>query len=331
MPYIVALLTFALARRVYDMEYAVEKARDLGSYQLVARIGEGGMGEVWRASHRMLAREAAVKLIRGDLMLRLPASEAETLRARFEREAQAIASLSCPHTVFLYDFGVARDGCFYYVMELLNGVSLASLVEKHGPQPAARVAYVLGQVCQSLEEAHRRGLIHRDIKPSNIFIGRTGLEYDFAKVLDFGLVKSLAPDYSQHLTVDGRSAGTPAYMAPEVAMGDGVVDGRADLYALGCVAYYLLTGQQVFEEKTATAAALAHVQKTPVPPSHRSELAIPPELERVVLDCLAKKPADRPASATELERRLAACSLDAAWTQAEAAEWWQTYRPESAA
>ncbi len=330
-PYFAAIVTFAISRRVYEMEYAVEKARDLGSYHLVSRIGEGGMGEVWRASHRMLAREAAVKLIRSDLLSELSASQAELLHARFEREAQAIASLSCPHTVFLYDFGVSSDGCFYFVMELLGGISLATLVEKYGPQPAGRVVYILRQVCSSLEEAHRRGLIHRDIKPSNIFICQIGIESDFAKVLDFGLVKNLAPADGQHLTMDGMSAGTPAYMAPEIALGEGPIDGRGDIYALGCVAYYLLTGVQVFDEKTATAAALAHVQKPPIPPSHRTELAIPPDVEALVLDCLAKRPDERPATAAELDRRLSACRLERPWTQADAEEWWRTYHPKSTA
>lgn len=286
------------------------------------------MGEVWRARHRMLARDAAIKLVRSDLTMKDSGQEPEITRRRFEREARAIASLQSPHTVYVYDFGISQDGSFYYAMELLDGISLEMLVDKFGPQPASRVVHILRQVCESLEEAHRQGLIHRDIKPSNILICTVGIEYDFTKVLDFGLVKNVSPQASMHLTMEGTAAGTPAYMAPEVAMGEDVLDGRVDLYGLGCVAYFLLTGSPVFEEKTATATALAHVQKTPVPPSERSELPIPAELEALVLRCLAKRPEERPQSGMELSRLLSGAGVPA-WTQDEAAEWWQTYLPES--
>ncbi|HSW49797.1 MAG TPA: protein kinase [Bryobacteraceae bacterium] len=329
LPYVVALGTYALARRTYAMEFALQKARDLGSYQIVSLIGEGGMGQVWRARHSMLARDAAIKVIRADLLSDLSGSHAEVTRRRFRREARAIASLQCPHTVYLFDFGVSPDGSFYYVMELLDGISLDVLVGKFGPQPAGRVVHILRQVCESLEEAHRRGMIHRDIKPSNIFICLVGTEYDFAKVLDFGLVKHVSLEESRDLTFDGSAAGTPAYMAPEIALGEKTIDGRADLYGLGCVAYYLLTGLPVFEEKTPTAAALAHVQKNPVPPSQRSEMPVAPGLEEIVLRCLAKKPEDRPRSAQELGRLLDACTGMPKWTREDAADWWQTCLPES--
>lgn len=329
MPYIMAVATYAISKRIYMMEIAVEKARELGSYDMVSPIGKGGMGEVWRARHRMLAREAAIKVIRSELMVAQSGRQAEITRRRFSREAAAIASLQSPHTVYLFDFGISQDGSFYYVMELLDGVSLEVLVEKFGPQPAGRVIHFLRQACESLEEAHRMGLIHRDVKPSNLFTCRVGLEYDFVKVLDFGLVKNLSPRETMHLTMDGTSAGTPAYMAPETAMGETDIDGRVDIYGLGCVAYFLLTGSPVFEEKTPTATALAHVQKEPVPPSERSEIPIPADLERVVLRCLAKKPEDRPHSAQELGRQLAACAAPAAWTREDAAEWWQIHLPES--
>ncbi|MFB3778170.1 MAG: serine/threonine-protein kinase [Bryobacteraceae bacterium] len=329
LPYVVALGTYALARRIYAMEFAFQKARDLGSYEMVSLIGEGGMGQVWRARHSMLARDAAIKVIRSDLLADLSGSHAEMTRRRFRREARAIASLQCPHTVYLFDFGVSPDGSFYYVMELLDGISLDVLVGKFGPQPAGRVVHILRQVCESLEEAHRRGMIHRDIKPSNIFICLLGTEYDFAKVLDFGLVKNISLEKSRDLTLDGSAAGTPAYMAPEIALGEKNIDGRADLYGLGCVAYFLLTGSPVFEEKTPTAAALAHVQKTPVPPSQRSEMPIAPALEEIVLRCLAKKPEDRPRSAQELGRLLDASTGTPKWTREDAADWWQTYLPES--
>jgi serine/threonine-protein kinase len=322
MPYVMALVNFALSRRMYRMETAVQKARDLGSYQLDSLIGTGGMGEVWRARHHMLARDAAIKVIRADLMMQRPGHESDLTRRRFAREAQAIASLSSPHTVFLFDFVVSEDGSFYYVMELLDGISLQTLVEKSGPQPPSRVIHMLRQVCQSLEEAHRRGLIHRDIKPNNIFACKVGIEYDFIKVLDFGLVKNVSREDTANLTARGVTAGTPAYMAPEVAMGAEDLDGRVDIYALGCVAYFLLTGLLVFDEKTATATTVAHVQKTPEPPSRRSGTPIPPQLEDIVLRCLAKDPAARPQAAQELGRLLASIPDVPVWTQEDASQWW---------
>jgi serine/threonine-protein kinase len=314
---------------MWRMEKAVEKARDLGSYQLVSLIGTGGMGEVWRARHRMLARDAAIKVIRADLMMLQPGYESDITRKRFGQEAQAIASLQSPHTVYLHDFGRSKDGSFYYVMELLDGISLQLLVDKFGPQPASRVIHILRQVCDSLEEAHRRGLIHRDIKPSNIFVCTVGIEYDYLKVLDFGLVKNVSRKETLNLTATGVTAGTPAYMAPEVAMGEECIDGRVDIYGLGCVAYFLLTGSPVFDEKTATATTMAHVQKTPAPPSERCELPIPPALETLILRCLAKRPDQRPQSALELKRLLGAISNVPEWTQESAERWWQTYLPVS--
>jgi eukaryotic-like serine/threonine-protein kinase len=277
----------------------------------------------------MLARDAAIKVIRADLMMMQPGYDSEITRKRFAREAQAIASLQSPHTVDLYDFGVSEDGSFFYVMELLDGISLQTLVDKFGPQPASRVIHMLRQVCQSLEEAHRRGLIHRDIKPNNIFACMIGIEYDCMKVLDFGLVKNVSRKETLHLTASGVTAGTPAYIAPEVALGDDNIDGRVDVYSLGCVAYFLLTGSPVFDEKTATATAMAHVQKTPLAPSARSEVPIPPPLENIVLRCLAKQPDQRPRSAQELARLLGSIGELPEWTQANASDWWQTYLPSS--
>jgi serine/threonine-protein kinase len=273
---------YALSRRM--SKWRRRPARE-PSYQLLSFIGAGGMGEVWRARHRMLARDAAIKVIRADLMMRQPAYESEITRKRFAQEAQVIASLRSPHTVDLYDFGISEDGSFFYVMELLDGISLQTLVDKFGPQPASRVIHMLRQVCGSLEEAHRRGLVHRDIKPNNIFACMIGIEYDFIKVLDFGLVKNVSRKETLHLTASGVAAGTPAYMAPEVALADDNIDGRADVYSLGCVAYFLLTGSSVFDERTATATAMAHVQKAPLAPSARSEVPIPPPLENIVLRC----------------------------------------------
>jgi serine/threonine-protein kinase len=329
LPYVMAFVNYGISRRMWHMERAAQKARDLGSYQLVSLIGTGGMGEVWRARHRMLVRDAAIKVIRADLMMLQPGYESDITRKRFAQEAQAIASLQSPHTVYLQDFGISEDGSFYYVMELLDGISLELLVDKFGPQPASRVIHILRQVCDSLEEAHRRGLIHRDIKPSNIFVCMVGIEYDFMKVLDFGLVKNVSRTNTQHLTATGVTAGTPAYMSPEVAMGEDPIDGRVDIYGLGCVAYYLLTGSPVFDEKTAAATTMAHVQKTPAPPSQRCELPLPPQLEDLILRCLAKRPEQRPQSAMELRQLLAGISDAPEWTQECAERWWQTYLPVS--
>jgi serine/threonine-protein kinase len=329
LPYLMAFVNFGISRRLWRMETAVQRARDLGSYQLISLIGTGGMGEVWRARHRMLARDAAIKVIRADLMMLQPGYESDITRKRFAQEAQAIASLQSPHTVYLFDFGTSQDGSFYYVMELLDGISLQILMDKFGPQPASRVIHMLRQVCTSLEEAHRQGLVHRDIKPNNIFACAVGIEHDFMKVLDFGLVKNVAQKETLHLTASGVTAGTPAYMAPEVAMGEDSIDGRVDIYGLGCLGYFLLTGSPVFDEKTATATVMAHVQKTPVPPSQRSELPIPLQLENLILRCLAKRPDERPQSAQELSRLLAFISDAPEWTPEDAENWWRTYLPVS--
>jgi serine/threonine-protein kinase len=282
------------------------------------------MGEVYKATHRMLARPAAIKLIRPE-MAGAQDGGAQLAIARFRREAEAAASLRSPHTVELYDFGVTSDQTFYFVMELLEGMDLESLVRQKGPLPAGRVIHVLRQVCESLAEAHVRGLVHRDIKPANIHIGRLGLTYDFVKVLDFGLVKSVGAERAEPAlaTATGMLTGTPAYMAPEVAMGESY-DGRADLYALGCVAYYLLTGCLVFEASNGLGMITRHLRDTPVPPSERSDLPIPSELERLVLACLAKVPEQRPPDAQQLARALTAVPVGA-WDGDQAAQWWHSH------
>lgn len=325
--YLAALWAFFIARRMQGMEVAAQKAQELGSYHLESLIGRGGMGEVWKARHKMLAREAAIKIIRPELMQGASARQADVAMRRFEREARVTADLQSPHTVYLYDFGTSRDGHFYFVMELLDGVSLQKLVQTFGPQPPSRVIHILRQVCLSLEEAHARGMVHRDLKPSNVMVCKVALEHDFAKVLDFGLVKPTTAEDLTHLTVDGVSAGTPGYIAPEIAMGEERIDARADLYTLGCVAYFLLTGTLVFTETSPTAMAVAHVQKPPVPPSERTELPIPADLEAVVLQCLAKRPAGRPAGARALIRLLDACQDAGRWTDADADAWWATHLP----
>jgi serine/threonine-protein kinase len=305
----------------------VAKEREMGSYRLGELLGRGGMGEVYRATHRMLARPAAIKLIHAEVLAARDRKSASLAVARFRREAEAAAQLRSPHTVELYDFGETEDGTLYFVMELLEGMDLETLVRKEGPLPQKRVIHILRQVCESLEEAHVSGLVHRDIKPANIHVGRVGLRHDFVKVLDFGLVKSVGGAFTEDsmATAAGLTPGTPAYMAPEMALGE-KCDGRADLYALGCVAYYLLTGQLVFEAINGLQLITKHLQEPPVPPSQRTELDVGPELDQVVLACLAKKPDDRPQSAAELDRMLAEIEIEP-WSEEEATRWWRTHQP----
>jgi serine/threonine-protein kinase len=333
-PYVlVVVMAYVGARVVYALGTEVSRARELGSYRLVERLGEGGMGEVWRAQHRLLARPAAIKLIR-------PLAEGEggarvsvDAQRRFEREAQVIARLRSPHTVDLFDFGIADDGGFYYVMELLEGLDAETLVRRTGPVPPGRAIHLLRQVCHSLSEAESYGLVHRDIKPANIFLCRYGEEFDFVKVLDFGIVKPTqdTAETGIALTREMSIHGTPAYMAPEQAMGDANLDGRADIYATGCVAYWLLTGQLVFDAPTPMGLLLHHTQTPPLPPSARTELPIPEALDRLVLSCLAKDRTQRPQSARELSRRLAAIDGADLWTEELARDWWGKHWPLQAA
>ena len=283
----------------------VRREREMGSYRLGDLLGRGGMGEVYRATHRMLARPAAIKLIRQEVLASGSAEMASTAVARFRREAEAAARLRSPHTVELYDFGVTEDGTLYLVMELLEGRNLEHLVREQGPLEPARVIHILRQVCESLEEAHSLGLVHRDIKPANIHVGRVGLREDFVKVLDFGLVRSFIGPADESLTgAAGMTPGTPAYMAPEMAS-DRPVDWRADLYSLGCVAYYLLTAHLVFQGDTPLQTIIKHLQQPAEPPSRIADRPIPAGLEELVMACLAKRPEDRPSSAAELSRQLA--------------------------
>jgi serine/threonine-protein kinase len=305
----------------------VTTAREMGSYRLGELLGRGGMGEVYKATHRMLKRPAAIKLILPEGLADRGGDAAKMAVTRFRREAEAAANLQSPHTVALYDFGVAENQTLYFVMELLDGMDLETLVREEGPLPAARVIYILRQVCESLEEAHLRGLVHRDIKPANIHVGRFALRHDFVKVLDFGLVKSVADATGAHSveTAAGLTPGTPAYMAPEMAR-NATVDARADLYALGGVAYYTLTGPQVFDATTHIQMIAKHLQDEPVPPSRLAELPVPPALDQLVLACLAKKPEDRPPSAAALAQSLAAIEGEP-WGEEQAMRWWRVHRP----
>ena len=325
-PLVIAGWAPFISARLYRMQKDLSKSAELGSYHLEELLGKGGMGEVWRASHRLLRRAAAIKLVRPDLLAKANLTQFRHMRLRFEQEAQAIAELTSPHTVALYDFGTSEDGSLYYAMELLDGVDLETVVERYGPLPAGRVISILMQVCESLGEAHNRGMVHRDVKPTNIFLCRLGTQADFVKVLDFGLVKATLAADETRLTMAGETSGTPAFMSPEQVRGEEIY-ARADVYGLGCVAYFLLTGTLVFEERTALAAALAHLERTPVPPSYRSELPIPASLERVVMACLEKDPERRPVSAGELASMLERCSDVPRWTRKNASEWWELHQP----
>jgi serine/threonine-protein kinase len=331
-PYLViVLMAYVGSRVVYGLGAEVRKAREMGSYRLVKRLGEGGMGEVWRAQHRMLARPAAIKLIRPKV-LGVTDAQSRQLLKRFEREAQATALMRSPHTLELYDFGMADDGTFYYVMELLDGFDLDELIERFGPVPAERAVHFLRQVCASLAEAHDAGLIHRDIKPANLYTCRYGRDVDFIKVLDFGLVKhGGAPEPgADKLTAEHFAGGTPAFMSPEQAVAEETLDGRSDLYSLGCVAYWLLTGIAVFKGRTPIETMMMHVHVKPDPPSLYTKLFIPPELEAIVMSCLAKEVEARPQTADELSQRLAAVRIGAEWTQSRARAWWDANRPVTA-
>ena len=253
----------------------------------------------------------------------------DEVRRRFEREAQVIARLRSPHTVTLFDFGIAPDGAFYYVMELLEGLDAETLLKRHGPIPPDRAIHLLRQVCHSLSEAESCGLVHRDIKPANVFLCRYGEEYDFVKVLDFGIAKAThdTGEGGMTLTRDLVVRGTPAFIAPEQALGGSGIDGRADIYATGCVAYWLLTGQLVFTADTPMGLLLHHAKTMPTPPSALSEMPIPASLEALVMSCLAKDPAERPQSARELSRRLSELAGSADWTQERARAWWTMHEP----
>ena len=300
----------------------------LDRYQLTEKLGSGGMGEVWLAKHQLLARPAAVKVIRPQALGNV--EQRGSVVKRFQREAQTTATLSSPNTVQLYDFGVSQTGSFYFVMELLNGINLESMVERFGPLPPERVVMLLRQSCRSLSEAHATGLVHRDVKPANLFVCRMGREYDFLKVLDFGVVKHAISDQDSLLTGQGGIAGTPAYMAPEFILGGKEVDGRADLYTLGCVAYWMLTGMLVFESDNALRMMMQHVNKRPMPPSRVAEFSIPKSLDEIVLACLEKSPDNRPRSADELWKILGQVEAGKPWTQGRAEGWWQLHMPELA-
>jgi serine/threonine-protein kinase len=286
----------ALQRRAFDAERRAER---MGQYTLRRKLGEGGMGEVWLAEHGLLKRPCAVKFIRPELAAN--ASNA----ARFTREVQAVTALSHTNTVRVYDYGQADDGSFYFVMEYLDGPTLEELVKSSGPLPAGRVVHLLRQVCGALAEAHAAGLVHRDLKPGNVIVASLGGQKDVAKLLDFGLVHDLA-DTDDRLTRAGMVLGTPAYMCPEQAAGEKTVDARGDIYSLGAVAFFALTGRPPFDRKTTGQLLAAHRSETPMPLSDLSP-DVPADLAATVARCLSKDLAARYQSAAELDAALAAC------------------------
>ncbi|NKB88329.1 MAG: protein kinase [Acidobacteria bacterium] len=326
---VISVLTAAAGTQViYALRHEARVARNMGQYQLQERIAIGGMGEIWRASHRFLARPAAVKVIQADKVDPLDQGAASSVLERFEREAQATATLESLHTVRVYDFGRTDHGEFYYAMELLNGFDCEQLIERFGPIRPARAIHLLLQACDSLAEAHQLGQVHRDVKPSNIFLCKIGLTYDVVKVLDFGLVTRAGSEETRDARLQEEGmAGTPAYMAPEQVLAVTTIDERADLYALGCVAYWMLTGHTVFDIDRPLAMAVAHVKAPPMPPSRRTEMHIPKELEAIIMRCLEKDPKRRPASAQELAGMLLACETRESWGSREAGDWWGQHRP----
>jgi serine/threonine-protein kinase len=303
--------------RFHVLQQQAFQAQQLGQYRLKTRLGSGGMGEVYLAEHVLLRRPCAIKLIRPD-QTRDP-----SVLQRFEREVQAMAKLTHWNTVEVYDYGRADDGTFYYAMEYLPGPNLEQLVTRHGALPAERAIHFLRQVCRALREAHATGLLHRDIKPSNVIVCERGGVHDVAKLLDFGLVQGTGLQMDAgRLTVEGTVLGSPPFMAPEQAAGRTDLDARTDIYSLGGVGYFLLTGQPPFVRDTAMEMLLAHAYEPVVPPIELQP-AIPPDLQAVILRCLSKKPEDRYRSVEELERALAACAAADHWSDEQAQAWWR--------
>jgi len=332
-PFLCAAIAVVPARLIGRLGQAVKRAREIGAYRLGKLLGEGGMGQVYHATHQLLARPAAVKLIRPDNIKGVSSETARTAMERFRREAAAAAALSSPHTIDLYDFGPTADGSFFYAMELLEGMSLEDMVKRFGPLPPERVVYFLRQACLSLAEAHQRNLIHRDIKPSNLYACRAGIEVDFLKVLDFGLVTESVPANpgDQQLTAADALTGTPAFMAPELALGDPDIDLRVDLYALGCSAYWLLTGDLPFFATNTVQMLFKQANEPPPRPSAKAKFPVPAAVDAVVLACLAKAPNDRPRDALALIAMLDAISFESPWTPERAVAWWDEHIPSTLA
>jgi tRNA A-37 threonylcarbamoyl transferase component Bud32 len=320
---LVFLLTLAIissfaAQTISRLRSQVVEARRFGQYRLGEQIGAGGMGEVFLAEHELLKRPCAVKLIRPEVVQRAGAID------RFEREVRINATLSHPNTVEIFDYGRTEDGTYYYVMEYLPGMSLGDLIERYGPLPPGRAVYLLRQVALALAEAHEAGLIHRDIKPSNVFAARRGGMDDVAKLLDFGLVRPVATASSPRTSDEWQILGTPLYMSPEQATSSRPLDGRSDIYSLGAVAYYLLTGRPPFDAETTIEAIIAHARDPVVPPSQIRD-DVPADLDAVILRCLSKDPTERFPDAESLEIALGLCTCASSWDKARARQWWNEF------
>lgn len=307
--------TTVASKVIYGLQERAREAQQLGQYVLEERIGEGGMGEVYRARHAMLRRETAVKL--------LPANGSESQLRRFEKEVQLTARLTHPNTISIFDYGRTPEGVFYYAMELLEGLTLEQLVQQYGPLPPGRVIHLLLQVCGALREAHRIGLIHRDIKPANIYLCQRGDVPDFVKVLDFGLVREMKSDGNVSGSNIHSIVGTPLYLAPEAIAMPEQIDARADLYGLGGVAYFLATGTPPFSGNNVVELCAHHLHTIPQRPSERHP--VPEDLERVILACLAKDRGARPQTAQALVQLLEECRDAGAWTEVEAEAWWKCH------
>jgi serine/threonine-protein kinase len=315
----VTIFLAALTSRViYGLRRQVRENAQVGQYRLREKIGQGGMGAVYRATHALLRRDTAVKVL-------LPDRVGGAGSSRFEREVKLTAQLTHLNTVAIFDYGRTPDGVFYYAMEYLDGGDLEQLVEYAGPLPPARAVWILEQVCRALAEAHALGLIHRDVKPSNVIVSERGGEGDIAKICDFGLVKDLNATRDVTLTQDNALTGTPLYLAPESIRSPESVDARADLYSLGAVAYFLLTGEPVFGAKTVVEVCAAHLHEAAQPPSSR-RAEVPAALDAIVLRCLEKKPEARFADALELFAALRASKLSDGWGSAARDAWWAEHR-----
>lgn len=310
--------TLRMARLQRQAREATIEAKQLGQYRLEQKLGAGAMGVVYKGSHAMLRRPTAIKLLDADKV-------SDEATARFEREVQITSLLTHPNTVAIYDYGRTPEGVFYYAMEYLEGINLQALVERYGPLSPARTIHFLRQICGSLYEAHSMGLVHRDVKPANLMVTRRGGESDVVKVLDFGLVKARDESRSGAAEEYESMAGTPLYMSPEAIQTPGLVDGCSDIYAVGAVGYFLLTGRTVFEAANVVELCEKQVMESPVPPSVRSGREIPADLESALLACLEKSRAKRPQTARDLAQRLARCAAAGAWSIDDAETWWSRH------
>jgi tRNA A-37 threonylcarbamoyl transferase component Bud32 len=318
----IGVISALVSRNLHSLHRSAHRAKRLGNYLIEKELGEGGMGQVFVARHAMICRPTAVKVMSGDQ------TDGPAAVARFEREVRLSASLTHPNTITIFDFGRTSDNTFYYAMEYLEGLDLHRLVDRFGPLPADRVVYLLSQICGSLAEAHARGIVHRDIKPSNIFITHRGGLYDFVKVLDFGLAREVKQASDSGLTKSGMVFGTPRYIAPESVYGANRADSRSDLYNLGGVAYWMLTGTHLFGGSSSLDLIIDHVKTIPQHPNEVSELPIPDELDALVMKCLEKEPVDRFQTAEAVKEALLAVPLSGHWSQVRARDWWALHAPE---